>query len=127
MQFRFNGAGTPTPFSFFTWHNEPQRALAAEYVTTFRNLIRSDGGYWILAGDLNVQAGALQTAMGFTGNSNLELHHYDNSLDYVVSNRNIRNFIRDDGSDDVTRFWRILLSDSLHYALFAQVMFPRLR
>jgi GH18 family chitinase len=137
VQMRFRVPGFGADFSFFTWHVEAAKALAKGHVATFYRLVtdrRVNFGHWILAGDLNVKfsglQGAIQEAQAVAPSSaripNLgdtqELHHYDDSLDYVVSDQTVGNFIPDDGTPERTRFWGLLFSDA-HYALFAYITF----
>ena len=124
LQFQINGADPATTFSFFTWHAEPQQALAQNYLATFDRLMDAAGGHWVLAGDLNVQTAGLRGAMPDLPD-NQELHHYDNSLDYIAADAPVRNFIRDDNTAGMQLWWRQLLSDAIHYALLAQVNFPK--
>jgi hypothetical protein len=135
MQFRVNNFGID--FSFFTWHAEATKSLAQGHVQPFYTLVTnpsSNFGHWILAGDLNVELpglqGAIEAARALNPRarlpevrSNQELHHYDNSLDYIISDQTAGNFIPDDGTPKRDQFWGRLLSDSKHYALFAYITF----
>jgi hypothetical protein len=125
IQFRLNGVGTN--FFFYTWHAEA--SLAQDNVRDFYRTVDHNAN-WILAGDLNVQRNGLQAAVDQARdleedlpelNDNQELHHYDTSLDYIVTNQQAGNFIRDDDSARMRRFWMQLLSDAVHYALFSNI------
>jgi hypothetical protein len=54
---------------------------------------------------------------------NQELHHYDQSLDYIISDQTVGNFIEDDNLPNAVRFWKALTSDSKHIAVFAYITF----
>jgi chitinase len=128
----FDIIGRGLLFSFFTWHAEADRALAQANVATLYGLVRGRGGpgHWIIAGDLNVQhtglQGAVQQAQVFDQTlpdlaDSEELRHYDNSLDYIITDGEARNTIT---QNMPTSLWdTFYLSDSLHYALFAYVRF----
>jgi hypothetical protein len=122
-QFRLNGVNIP--FFFYTWHAEATQSLAQNNLAAFyRSVDRAV--HWILAGDLNVQRNGLTAAiprLRTAQGNNQFLQHYDNSLDYIISDQTVGNFVRDDNLPDAVFFWNALTSDANHIALFAYIIF----
>lgn len=120
VQVQFNIIQTNTDFGFYTWHAEAPRAITNTYPTILYNLLRNQGGHWIIAGDLNVIARNLPPNLGASNNA---LHHYEDgigALDHVIS----------DGTVDDASFialndprWDQLFYSDVHYVLFARIEF----
>lgn len=120
LEFQFTITGTPTNFRFYTWHAEAPRALTNDYPTIMANLLRAQGGHWVIAGDLNVNIGNLPPLLRRRGG---ELHHYDDgigSLDHIMSDGTVENESLIPNSD--ARWDQLFFSD-VHYALFARIQF----
>ena len=129
-----DGSGHAIEFSFFTWHAEADRALARGEVATLYDLANQEGGHYVIAGDLNVNEGGLQGAVQDaitnarprrlpTLRNNQEVHYYQNSLDFIISDQTVQDAAARVNLTDPA--WEQLLKSDAHYALFGQARFNK--